>query len=45
LWYDALDALSEMIQAAPNEVILRKHRASLLEQVGLDEAAAYDLRR
>jgi hypothetical protein len=45
LWYDALDALSEMIQAAPNEVILRKYRASLLEQVGLDEAAAHDLRR
>ena len=45
LWYDALDALSEMIQAAPDDVILRKHRGSLLEQVGLDEAAAHDFRR
>jgi hypothetical protein len=45
LWYDSLDALSDMIQAAPNEAILRQHRAALLEQVGLDEAAAYDLRR
>jgi hypothetical protein len=45
LWYDALDSLSAMIQAAPDDLALRQHRASLLEQVGLHEAAAQDLRR
>jgi len=45
LWYDALDSLSAFIQAAPDDRSLRQHRASLLEQVGLHEAAAQDLRR
>jgi len=45
LWYDALDSLSAFIQVAPDDLTLRQHRASLLEQVGLHEAAAQDLRR
>lgn len=45
LWYDALDTLSAMIQVAPDNLALRQHRASLLEQVGLHEAAVQDLRR
>jgi hypothetical protein len=45
LWYDALDSLSAFIQVAPDDRSLRQHRASLLEQVGLHEAAAHDLRR
>jgi hypothetical protein len=45
LWYDALDSLSAFIKVAPDDFALRQHRASLLEQVGLHEAAAQDLRR
>ena len=43
LWYDAVEAISEEINAVPNDIALRKQRASLLEQVGLPEIAAYDL--
>lgn len=35
LWYDAVTAISELIDAAPNDKLLHKQRASLLEQVGL----------
>lgn len=42
-WYDAVEAISEEITAVPNDAGLRKQRASLLEQVGLPEIAAYDL--
>jgi hypothetical protein len=35
LWYDALTAISELIEAAPNDPELRRHRAALLAQVGL----------
>jgi len=38
-WYDALGAVSRMIDASPKDADLRKQRASLLEQVGLAEAA------
>ncbi len=37
LWYDALTAISEAIEAAPNDTVLRKQRASLITQVGLLE--------
>lgn len=43
LWYDTLDSLSAFIKVAPDDLTLRQHRASLLEQVGLHEAAAQDL--
>jgi hypothetical protein len=42
LWYDAVRAISDLIEAAPNDIHLRKQRASLLEQVGLSKIAAYD---
>ncbi len=36
-WYDALSALSELIEAAPQDSALRKQRAAMLVQVGLPE--------
>ncbi len=42
-WYDAVTTLSEMIHAAPRDPNLRAQRAGLLAQVGLPEAAAYDM--
>jgi len=35
LWYDAIAAISESIEAAPQDNELRKQRAALLAQVGL----------
>jgi hypothetical protein len=37
LWYDAVAAVSELIQGAPHDPELRKQRAALLTQVGLPE--------
>lgn len=37
LWYDALTAISELIEAAPQDQALRKERAAMLVQVGLPE--------
>lgn len=45
LWYDALSAISDLIDAAPNDPLLRQKRASLLEQVGLREIVEHDTRR
>jgi len=39
IWYDAIDALSKEIAANP---ALRAQRAVLLEQVGLNDVAAFD---
>jgi Domain of Unknown Function (DUF928) len=39
IWYDAIDALSKQIAANP---ALRAQRAALLEQVGLNDVAAFD---
>ena len=44
LWYDALAGVSERIDAAPKDLSLRKQRAALLDQVGLNEAAEFDLK-
>ncbi|AWJ94403.1 hypothetical protein Sp245p_31625 (plasmid) [Azospirillum baldaniorum] len=41
-WYDALAVLSRAIAGQPGDAGLRDLRASLLEQVGLREPAAYD---
>jgi Domain of Unknown Function (DUF928) len=35
IWYDALGAISELIEAAPEDQELRKQRAAMLAQVGL----------
>lgn len=40
-WYDAMTALQTLIQAKPGNADLLTQRASLLEQVGLTEAAAF----
>jgi len=45
LWYDALTSISDLIDAAPNDRVLRQQRASLLEQVSLLEIAEQDMRR
>ena len=42
VWYDALEAISNAIDAHPDDASLREQRASLLKQVGLPEAAAID---
>jgi len=44
LWYDALAGVSDRIDAAPKDLSLRKQRAALLDQVGLNEAAEFDLK-
>jgi len=43
LWYDAVAAITDLIDAAPKDAALRAQRASLLRQVGLKEIAEYDL--
>jgi hypothetical protein len=42
LWYDALRALSGMIDKSPGDADLRNQRAALLEQVGLVEPAEFE---
>ena len=44
LWYDALSAISGMIDASPDNRELRRARASLLEQIGLTEVAIFENR-
>lgn len=44
IWYDAVAALSEGIEAQPADASLRAQRAALFEQAGLKAAAAYDRR-
>jgi hypothetical protein len=39
IWYDALTALSDQIDAQPDNKSLRKTRADLLQQVGLKAAS------
>jgi hypothetical protein len=39
LWYDALTAICEQIEALPGDQSLRRQRAALLQQVGLAEIA------
>jgi hypothetical protein len=43
LWYDALAALDEQIQAQPGDKELSAIRAALLQQVGLDDVAKASL--
>lgn len=42
LWYDAIAAVSELMENLPTDPRFRKLRASLLEQVELPEVAAHD---
>lgn len=41
-WYDALENLSQRIDAKPGDNTLRQHRAELFRQVGLAMEADYD---
>jgi len=43
IWYDAVMAISDLIQSNPANMELRQQRASLLEQAGLEEVAMNDL--
>jgi hypothetical protein len=43
IWYDALGALSDRLEASPKDASLRQARAELLQQVGLKAAATFDL--
>lgn len=45
LWYDAMSAVSALIETAPDDAGLREQRAALLESVDLQEVAAADRRR
>jgi uncharacterized protein DUF928 len=45
LWYDALASISDLISSAPKDRLLRRQRAALLQQVGLQEPAEWDLRQ
>jgi len=38
VWYEALTAISDLIEIAPNDAVLRQQRATLLAQVGLPTA-------
>ena len=42
-WYDAMGCLCELIEANPEDLGLRKQRAALLKQVGLNDVAEWDL--
>ena len=42
LWYDAVEAITRLIDKDSDDQQLLEQRASLLDQVGLVEAAAYD---
>ena len=44
IWYDAIAAVSNLIEATPNDSALRRQRAALLEQAGLQEIAEAELR-
>ena len=41
-WYDAVETLSQLIDATPDDDALRQMRAALSQQVGLHEVSAYD---
>jgi regulator of sirC expression with transglutaminase-like and TPR domain len=42
-WYDAIALLSEQIEANPQDPNPRAQRAALLQQVGLQQIADYDM--
>jgi hypothetical protein len=45
VWYDALSALSDQIDAAPKDAALRAERAGLLQQAGLKAAAEFERKK
>jgi hypothetical protein len=45
LWYDAVEALAALVASAPDPAVWRQRRAALMQQVGLDDVARFDLRQ
>jgi uncharacterized protein DUF928 len=45
IWYDALDEVSRAVDAAPANIAPARHRAMLLEQIGLYPVARYERQR
>jgi len=45
MWYDALMAVSNLINDEPTNPVFRRQRAALLEQVGLSEVAQHELKQ
>ncbi|UCE54161.1 MAG: DUF928 domain-containing protein, partial [Desulfobacterales bacterium] len=43
IWYDAFAEVSGLIELHPNNPAFRQQRAALLEQVGLQQIAQYDM--
>lgn len=43
LWYDCVGAITDLLDARPDDPALRRQRAALLEQIGLTHVAQYDL--
>jgi Domain of Unknown Function (DUF928) len=43
-WYDAMACLCQLIDLNPSDQVLRRHRAGLLNQIGLHGVAEWDLR-
>lgn len=44
IWYDVLAAISDLMDAAPDDTLLRKQGAALLKQVGLPEVAGQEMK-
>ena len=44
IWYDAVMAISDLIQSNPADTGLRQQRASLLQQVGLTDVGTLDMK-
>jgi hypothetical protein len=42
IWYDALAAVSDQIDVAPTDAVVRNLRAQMCDQVNLPQVAAYD---
>jgi hypothetical protein len=42
VWYDALDEVSRAADAAPSAAVATRHRAALLEQIGLKDIAQHE---
>lgn len=45
IWYDTILAISELIEGNPEDRVLRRQRAALLEQVGLSEVAQHEMKQ
>ena len=42
IWYDAVDSVSVLVERNPDHPAYRRNRAALLNQVGLENASAFD---